>query len=75
MTVSLEYLSIALNLGSAIQVMLSPKPNTKTLSRFGALQFDMYASALLGDHYPNFRALLEHRDRIMQAHFVVPLEL
>jgi hypothetical protein len=62
-------------LGSAIQVMLSPKHNTKKLCRFGALQIDRCAPALLGDHYPNFRVLLEHRDRIVQAHFVVPMEL
>ena len=75
MTLSLEYLSIAMNLGSAIQVRLSPKHNTKKLYSFSALLFDMCAPALLGGHYPNFRVLLEHRDRIMQAHCVVPREL
>ena len=75
MTLSLEYLSITMNLGRAIQVMLSPKHNTKKLYRFGALQFAMCVPALLGDRYPNFRVLLEHRDRIMQARFVVPMEL
>ena len=55
--------------------MLSPKHNTKKLCSFGTLQIDMCASALLGDYYPNFRVLLEHRDRNMQAHFVVLMEL
>ena len=61
--------------GSALQVRLSPKHNTKKLCSFGALQMDICAPAVLGDRYPNFRVLLEHRDRNMQAHFVVPREL
>jgi hypothetical protein len=55
--------------------MLSPKHNTKKLCRFGARQIDRCAPALLGAHYPNFQVLLAHRDRIMQAHFIVPMGL
>ena len=61
--------------GRALQVRLSPKHNTKKLCRFGAPQIDMCAPAVLGDRYPNFWVLLEHRDHILQAHFVVPMEL
>ena len=61
--------------GRALQVRLSPKHNTKQFYRFGALQFAMCVPAVLGDRYPNVRVLLEHRDHILQAHFVVPMEL